>query len=274
MGEGLGLWLRRAREARNFSVVDVEEQLKIRQRYLQALEVGDYAALPGGIQARGFIRNYARVLGLPVEEALARYQAEVEGRPMQPRIPTAQQLSSERIIHDRPTGFAPPPTEAEEANVGSDSLPPFIWGLIGATLFFTLLAGGAYLYLKIGGESSTVESIPTIPPTQPVALTAAPQPANVPIFAPAADNRVTVRLEPGEHAWVRLVADGKVVFQGVADPAQPLQATASERCQVETGNGGAFHLYINSGDYGLLGASGEVVRRAWSPTGEVPLEEP
>ncbi|MCD4738030.1 MAG: helix-turn-helix domain-containing protein, partial [Anaerolineae bacterium] len=274
MGEGLGLWLRRAREARNLSVADVEGQLKIRQRYLQALEVGDYAALPGGIQARGFIRNYARFLGLPVEEALARYQAEVEGRPMQPRIPAAQQISSERIMHDRPTRFAPPPTEDEEANVGSDSLPPLIWALIGATLFFALLAGGGYLYLKIGGDGSAVEPTSTISPTQPVAMTAAPQLVNAPTFAPAADNSVTVRLEPGEHAWVRLVADGEVVFQGVADPAQPLQATASVRCQVETGNGGAFHLYINSGDYGLLGASGEVVRRAWSPTGEVSLEGP
>ncbi len=274
MVEGLGLWLRRAREARGLSVEEVNEQLKIRQRYLQALEVGDYAALPGSIQARGFIRNYARFLGLPVEEALARYLAEVEGRPMQPHVHIPQITSPERITRERPTKFAPPPTESEEANLGSDSLPSFIWGLIGAAIFFALLAGGAYLYLKIGGAESVVTPTATLPPAQLIEQTATLQPANAPTFAPAADNTVTVRLEPKEHAWVRLVADGVVIFQGVADPTQPLQATASERCQVETGNGGAFHLFLNSGDYGSLGASGEVVRRAWSPTGEVPLEGP
>ncbi|MEA3308269.1 MAG: DUF4115 domain-containing protein [Chloroflexota bacterium] len=274
MGEGLGLWLRRAREAQGLSVGEVREQLKIRQRYLQALEVGDYAALPGSIQARGFIRNYARFLGLPVEEALARYQAEVEGRPLQPRIHVPPQPDRERIEQERPTKFAPPPTESEEADVGATSLPLLLWILMGATLFFALLAGGAYLYLKVWGTDSVVAPTATLPPAPLVEQTLTSQPANAPIFAPAADNTVTVRLEPKEHAWVRLVADGVVIFQGVADPAQPLQATATERCQVETGNGGAFHLFLNSGDYGLLGNNGEVVRRAWSPAGEVPLEVP
>ena len=36
----------------------------------------------------------------------------------------------------------------------------------------------------------------------------------------------------------------------------------------------SFHLYINGTDWGQLGNSGEVVRRAWSPTGEVSLEGP
>ena len=67
MVDGLGLWLRRARENHQLSLDDVERVLKIRSRYLQALEVGDYATLPGIVQARGFLRNYARFLGLPVE---------------------------------------------------------------------------------------------------------------------------------------------------------------------------------------------------------------
>ena len=47
MVDGLGLWLRRARENRQLSLGDVEHALKIRIRYLQALEVGDYTTLPG-----------------------------------------------------------------------------------------------------------------------------------------------------------------------------------------------------------------------------------
>ena len=85
MVDGLGLWLRRARENRQLSLADIERELKIRSRYLQALELGDYATLPGVVQARGFLRNYARYLGLPVEEAIARYEAEISGNPLQPR---------------------------------------------------------------------------------------------------------------------------------------------------------------------------------------------
>ena len=274
MGEGLGLWLRREREARGLSVEEVTEELRIRPRYLQALEVGDYAALPGSIQARGFIRNYARFLALPVEEALARYQAEIEGRPLQPRVHTPQPTVSERSKNERPTKFAPPPTESEESNVGTNSFPGYIWGLLGATLFFVLVAAGSYLYLNFAGGEPQVEPTATLPTAQQVEQTATPQPLDEPAFVPAADNTVTVRLEPQEYAWVRLVADGEVVFQGVADPAQPLEALATERCQVETGNGGAFKLFLNAQDYGRLGESGQVVRRAWSPTGEVELERP
>ena len=82
MNDGLGAWLRRTREQQQLTLADVEKALRIRRRYLQALEVSDYAALPGEIQARGFLRNYARFLKLPIEEALARYDSEVKGTPL------------------------------------------------------------------------------------------------------------------------------------------------------------------------------------------------
>ncbi len=107
MSDGLGLWLRRTRETRQISLPDAEKALRIRRRYLQALEMGDYAALPGEIQARGFLRNYARYLNLPVEEALARYDAEIQGRPMQPRAYTNLAAETRAPIVNRPSVFSP-----------------------------------------------------------------------------------------------------------------------------------------------------------------------
>ncbi len=52
-----------------------------------------------------------------------------------------------------------------------------------------------------------------------------------------------------------------------------LETSAKEMLIVATGNAGAFQLYINGTDWGTLGGSGEVVRRAWNPVGEVPLED-
>ncbi|MGC9356756.1 MAG: helix-turn-helix domain-containing protein [Anaerolineae bacterium] len=274
MAEGLGGWLRRARETRDLTLDDVESALRIRRRYLQALEVGDYTALPGPIQARGFLRNYARFLGVPVEEALARYEAEVEGRPVQPR-PKPVTETIQRQNRERPSVFAPPPTE-EEVSTPSQGIPPtLLWILVGAMVFFMVLAGGAYIYLELGsGDNNTLPTptAPTAPAEQPPVVEATELPEEGPVFVPAVDGTVTIRLEVEEHAWVRFVAGDEVVFQGVAAPGQTLDAVSEEQCLVETGNGGAFHLYVNGEDWGSLGGEGEVIRRAWSPAGEVSPE--
>ncbi len=268
---GLGLWLRRARENKGLTLAEAEEALRIRSRYLHALEVGDYAALPGPIQIRGFIRNYARFLGLPVEEALARYQAEADGRPMQPRVHLVQE-TAERQRLERPTIFAPPPDE-REAGEDRNELPAHLLTiLVGALVFFAIIAVGAFVYLQIAEGEGRPSPTPT-PTLPPATLETTPVPENnAPTFSPAVDGTVNVRLEPEQHAWVRVTADGEVVFQGVAEAGQTISATASERCVVESGNGGAFQLYLNGQDFGKLGAQGEVVRRAWDPTGEVDVE--
>jgi len=272
MAEGLGLWLRRRREARDLSLDEVEAALRIRRRYLQALEVGDYAALPGPIQARGFIRNYARFLGLPVEEALSRYQAEVEGRPFQPRVQSLDARPNQMGL-DRPTVFAPPPSAEEEAQGFSNRLPPVLWVLIGAMVLFGLVALISLLYLQFNDILPQSDAVPTstlaataVAVTTPVSESGGGQ------FSPSVDGTVSVRIVPEGYAWVRVVADDAVVFQGVATPGEPIEAVASDLCAVETGNGGAFQLFLNGEDFGALGEQGRVVRRAWTPAGEVSPE--
>ncbi len=273
MAEGLGLWLRRARESRQLTLEQARRELHIHLRYLQALEMDDYTALPGEIQVRGFLRNYARFLGLPVEEALARYEAEIEGRPLQ--LPA--RAGSENVrppAVDRPTVFAPPPTENEVARPTSGIPGGILQLLIGAMLFFALLALGSFLYLQFAGPKSEPLVTPAVTPVQTPATAEPGAEAETANFEPAVDGTVTIRLEPAAHAWVRLVADGEIVFQGVATPEQKLQAVASERCLVEAGDGSAFHLYVNGADWGLLGNEGQTAQRAWSPTGEISLQGP
>lgn len=275
MTEGLGLWLRRARETRQLSLEDVEKQLRIRRRYLQALELGDYSALPGQIQARGFLRNYARFLGVPVEEALARYEAEVEGRPLQPR---ARPVPDENRNPDitRPSVFPSPPSEEEETHPASTMPKTLMPILLGAMGLFLLITIGAFIYLQFMEAQPPVVA-PT--PTLEQATVAAPVVPTQQVltsgdFVPNLDGTVTLRLSPTQHVWVRLVADDNVIFQGIATPGQPLEASASTQVQVETGNGGAFSLSVNDVDWGTLGDIGQVVRRAWSPQGEIALQVP
>lgn len=279
MNEGLGLWLRRTREARELTLEDAVQSLRIKRRYLQALEVGDYAALPGEIQTRGFLRNYARFLGLSSEEVVARYEAEVEGRPFQPRSSPQQDESLARF-NERPTIFPAPPSEKDEGHPTTGIPRGVVQLMVLAFFVFFVIFVSSLLVLQFAGNISLPIDIPSIDaqitPTSSletsvtvVTGTLAPTPT----FRPASSNEVVVRLEPQEHAWISVSADAAIVFQGIATPGQPIQAAATETLIVATGNGGAFKLYVNGDDWGLLGSQGDVVRRAWSPEGELMLDE-
>jgi cytoskeleton protein RodZ len=57
-----------ARQTQGLSVADVARQLKLSVSQVEALESGDFEKLPGPVFARGFIRNYARLLKLDPDE--------------------------------------------------------------------------------------------------------------------------------------------------------------------------------------------------------------
>lgn len=56
------------------------EDTRIREKFLQAIESGDYQSLPGTVYTKGFLRNYAEYLNLDAEEMVALYTGE-RGRP-------------------------------------------------------------------------------------------------------------------------------------------------------------------------------------------------
>jgi len=66
-------WLRAEREARGISLEDVARITKIQRRTLERLEEAAFDELPADVFVRGFIRNYARVVGLDADAAIARY---------------------------------------------------------------------------------------------------------------------------------------------------------------------------------------------------------
>ncbi|QQE80869.1 RodZ domain-containing protein [Alicyclobacillus sp. SO9] len=66
----VGQVLRRKREELGLSLDDIQTKTKIRKRYLEAIETGDWSVLPGDVYARGFVRSYADALGLDGFELL------------------------------------------------------------------------------------------------------------------------------------------------------------------------------------------------------------
>lgn len=71
----LAAWLRNGRVERGMSIADIARTTKIQARILEDLESGIAEGLPADVFVRGFIRNYARCVGLSEGEALARYAA-------------------------------------------------------------------------------------------------------------------------------------------------------------------------------------------------------
>lgn len=63
----IGESLRRARTERGLALDDASEAIKIRIRYLRALEAEDWGALPAPAYAFGFLRTYASYLGLDAD---------------------------------------------------------------------------------------------------------------------------------------------------------------------------------------------------------------
>ncbi|MFC4811220.1 helix-turn-helix domain-containing protein [Paenibacillus sp. GCM10023250] len=101
----LGALLKKAREQRNLSLDDIQDLTKIRKRYLEAIEEGNYSVLPGSFYVRAFVKNYAESVGLDAEEVLRLYNKEIPSSvPEQPVIEpvqrprrTAQTHTSDRL---------------------------------------------------------------------------------------------------------------------------------------------------------------------------------
>lgn len=91
-----GAHLRALREAAQMSVDDVAQQLKLSRRQVLAIENDEIDALPGPTFARGFIRNYARLLRVDPEPLLQSGPAAAPApEPMQPIARSMGELPQE-----------------------------------------------------------------------------------------------------------------------------------------------------------------------------------
>jgi cytoskeletal protein RodZ len=71
--ESIGTYLRRERELRQISLEELVQTTRVPLRMLQRIEEDRFAELPGEVFARGFLRSYARALGLDADALLERF---------------------------------------------------------------------------------------------------------------------------------------------------------------------------------------------------------
>ena len=69
----IGELLREARESCGMTLPQASEITKVRTKYLEAIENGEFAVIPGEVYLKGFIRTYADCLGLDGAQVIAQY---------------------------------------------------------------------------------------------------------------------------------------------------------------------------------------------------------
>ena len=155
--DSVGATLRAARLNRGIDPDHVAAALKMRRDHVEAIEDNDFTRLPGRTYAIGFVRSYARYLGLDADVMVQRLKEESAGRE-----------------HDRTVDLVFPdaPEEKRSAN-GS---------LIVVAIVITAAIAGAY-YVSIPQRHAATAAAPAEEPAVVVADTA---PAAPPAADPAA----------------------------------------------------------------------------------------
>ncbi|MFC7679537.1 helix-turn-helix domain-containing protein [Paenibacillus sp. GCM10028914] len=103
----LGQQLREARLQKGMSLDDVQEVTKIRKRYLEAIEAGDYKVLPGSFYVRAFIKTYAEAVGLNPDELLEGHKQDVPKAEPEATMEPVMQKRATRASSDRNISWLP-----------------------------------------------------------------------------------------------------------------------------------------------------------------------
>jgi len=275
--------LRREREMRGITLDEITESTKISRRHLEALEREHFDQLPGGVFNKGFVRAYARFLGIDEDQAVADYSAASNEQPEpENKFPLE--------IHEEPN---------RELNPRRSKLP-LLFAI--AALVGVLLGYGFWTKSK-PHSSAAVETQPTAPTSavnEPKAQ--APEPQSVspsssepaktsepvpskPVTKPAEREAIAVQPPPlptsseaavsadpppgvkpsaffvqviaKEDSWVSIVADGKSVMQRVLPADKQKKIKAGKSVILRTGNAGGIEVSFNGHRLGALGNENE-----------------
>lgn len=104
--DSLGTYLRHERELRQISLEEISQTTRIPLRTLQHLEDDDLDRLPGEVFVRGFLKSYARIVGLDLEEVLERHARRHDEKPAESEAPVAPLASVQHAEGGRRFGIA------------------------------------------------------------------------------------------------------------------------------------------------------------------------
>jgi cytoskeleton protein RodZ len=286
--------LKREREKRKITIEDISASTKIGTRMLHALEENKFNQLPGGIFNKGFVRSYARFVGIDEDKAVADYlQASGDAPP-----PSTEIAAREGEGRDEGTR-AKAENAARLDSISENPSRPLPWGLFAAILLLIALALSLW-------SRHTHERGKTPAPPNPAAITAQSEDAAAGTQAPASSTRASagqtvptaiaqkqtvppnlrsassssslaaaagefsVVLRTREDSWISIRADGKTVPSELLSAGSERSILGRKEVIVRMGNAGGVDLQFNGKKVAGGGEFGEVKTITFGPRGVVP----
>jgi cytoskeleton protein RodZ len=273
-GAKIGRILEHKRKEKGLSLEEVEQATKIRKRYLDGLEREDYAVLPAGVYAQGFLKTYANYLGLDGEEL-------------------SRQLKSRRKrrregginYHNGPENGFEEPLIAPTRLQGTEKRrfpASAIMTLLVAVLVLAGVIGALYVVgrgveaTRSGKDDPSPAKPAENPPKQDQEKVAGEQEAkgeagaqkneaheskrdtsdagteDAPQSAPPDMLRVSIKVSD-RPSWLLIRTDGTPVYEQIARPGFSRTFEADRRLYIRGGDAGAVSMQINGQDAGTLG---------------------
>ncbi len=276
----LGRLLREAREARELTLADAEQALRIRRRILLAFEDGVFD-LPdsSAVQLRGLLGNYARYLGLDDENVLEQFE---QVRQVAQR---RQRRERRRRLGRDPPQPQPVPQLELGGGEGLQLRRRRRRNVLGALLVLVLGAGALAIIVFVALQFledpapgvETVGEIPRlIPPTTLPTAVALRDVTGVPGISATRYERlirqnwngsgVLVTVEAAQRSWLRLTADGEEEFSGMLRPGEHVEVAARSEILLGAGNGAALLITWNGQEQPVPGLRGQLVEMTFTRT--------
>ncbi len=204
--------------------------------YLAAIEDENWKAIGAPVYTRGFLRTYARFLGVDPEQAVAEYNT-ASG--------SAQSVTA-----------SSPGTPVGQPYREPRSLAPLLW--IAGAVALALIGFVIYLYVSPPKTSPLAGGVPTA--SALASRQAAVSPSVIPTARP---QRRTLVVHLTAPSWLRVTVDGNVSIEGTF-PAGTTKTFHGKSALIRVGNAGGVQIAVDGKTVGKLGAAGDVVEKSFS----------
>lgn len=279
----IGDKLRKAREAKNLSIQDMEKETSIRALYIEAIENGNYKILPGEAYLKGFIKSYANTLGLDGPMLVEEYKTE-QGQSL-PEDEAADDVTEEA---DKPAKSTAAPAAPKIKPVKSGGLAKQRnYGVVGSNrnsrgFSYKIMAGiigfiiciGVYTFLSADeapqpiakpAVKTTADNKPAVSQSQAAVQTPPAAPVKTPAAVPAANNNdIDIDIKLTGRCWLQVEVDNRVVYEGTAQSGEKFSWKGNENVKITAGNAGAIEFVQNGKELGKLGSAGEVITKEFT----------
>jgi cytoskeletal protein RodZ len=245
----IGEQLRASREARGLSIDAVAHTTRVQPRILAAIERDDVRGVPPRPFGRGFVKAYAREMGLDGDQMTRDYFAQFA--PVVP-VPSAAAETQTAPRASKPTQKWP----LAMASVGAITAIAIAIVVSRPTTKNETTSAPAKVLGTSGTASAASTAVPKSTDAAPVVPAAARTAA--PVAAPIPAAPLVIVLTATNPSWVTAHADGRRALYRTVTPGSPETITAVREVVIRVGNAGGLIWQINGREAGPMGRQGQI----------------